>query len=66
MKIGIIAIATLLLVGFMAVEGVATNETGKGLLTGSAEASCIEFEGHCVWYCPPSVPKYGLYFTCPM
>lgn len=61
MKLGIIAMAALLVVGVLAVEGVASETFDGGLVTGSAEASCTEIDGQCVWICPPQLDKYGIY-----
>lgn len=66
MKLGIVAMAALLVVGVLAVEGVAENAAGEGLLTGSAQASCVEVDNQCVWLCPGNGELLFFEFECTM
>lgn len=61
MKLGVIAIAALLAVGLFALEGVAENVAGEGIVTGSAEASCTYIGDECVTVCVPKLEKFGIY-----
>lgn len=62
MKLAIIAIASLLVVGVLAVEGALENELESGIITGSAQANCTELDG-CVWLCPPVFDRLNIYCT---
>lgn len=64
MKFGIIALAALVAVGFVAVDAVVENLGGEGVVTTTASAHCIEVDGGCLSACVP--PPEPLHWECTM
>lgn len=60
MRLSMIALAALVAVGFVAVDGVLASVGEDGVLTGEAAASCIEdgVTGMCHNVCPPLPPPW--------